>query len=79
MVTVYVLKSLKFKYRYVGITSDLYDRLERHNGKRSRATAAYAPFELLYSEEYPTYDLARVREKFLKSGVGRNWLNALKY
>lgn len=32
-------------------------------------------FFLLLTEEFPDYKAARIREKFLKSGRGRKWLN----
>ena len=32
------------------------------------------PFTLLHTEEYSDHASARVREKYLKSGVGREWL-----
>jgi len=32
-------------------------------------------FELILAEEYSTYLTAREREKFLKSGQGRQWLD----
>ena len=35
------------------------------------------PFELVYSEELLTYMDARKRENFLKSGVGRKFLNTI--
>jgi hypothetical protein len=32
-------------------------------------------FFVLYTEEFPDYKTAREREKFLKSGQGRKWLD----
>ena len=32
-------------------------------------------FDLIYKEEYFDYKSARKREKFLKSGKGREWMN----
>jgi hypothetical protein len=33
-------------------------------------------FIVLYTEELSDYQKARIREKFLKSGQGRKWLDA---
>ena len=78
MIIVYVLVSLKTKYRYVGITADLKERIKRHNSGRNKATKPYMPFKLMHSEEYPDYLEARKREKFLKSGAGRKFLDNLQ-
>jgi putative endonuclease len=78
MITVYVLKSLRDGIRYIGITKDLEDRLKRHNAKRSYSTKIHAPFEVIYKEKAPDYKVARVREKFLKSGIGRKFLDSLE-
>jgi len=32
-------------------------------------------FFVLLTEEFPDYKTARIREKFLKSGQGRKWLD----
>jgi putative endonuclease len=71
---VYVLKSLKKNYTYVGITNNLRHRLHEHNRGKNRSTKAYCPFELVKVEEFADKDSARAREKFLKSGKGREYL-----
>lgn len=75
MIVVYVIKSIAKKFRYVGITNDLEERIRRHNSGRSKSTAPYKPFKLIYTEELKSYQEARKREKFLKSGAGRKFLN----
>jgi putative endonuclease len=69
-----VLKGKNGK-RYVGITNDLARRLREHRAKRSKGSQILGDFYVLLTEEYPNHKLARVREKFLKSGQGRKWLN----
>ncbi len=76
-VIVYSIKSLKDKYRYVGITKNLEDRMKRHNGGHNISTVSHAPFRLIYKEVFPSYNEARKKEKFLKSGVGRKFLDTL--
>ena len=78
MISLYVIKSINHKYRYVGITNKIEDRLRRHNSGRNLSTKRYAPFALILRESYKDYVEARDREKFLKSGVGRKYLDSLK-
>ena len=78
MVVVYVIQSVKYSFRYVGITNDLGNRLLRHNEGGNKSTKPYAPFKLIYTEPYLSYEEARKREKFLKSGVGRKFLDNLQ-
>ena len=69
---------MRHNYRYVGITSNLEDRLSRHNDGRSHATRSFAPFRLIHKENYSNMLEARKREKFLKSGFGRKFLDNLE-
>lgn len=80
MFFVYVLHSESSGKRYVGQTSDLDRRLKEHNdpspnpGKYTSRNAGR--WILLHSEQYETRDAAMSREKWLKSGVGREWPHA---
>ncbi|WP_299054795.1 GIY-YIG nuclease family protein [uncultured Polaribacter sp.] len=78
MFYVYAISSKDKNYIYVGLTSNLKERLKRHNGLRERTTKFYAPFKLLYSEQVKTRIEARVREKYWKSGVGKEKLRSLR-
>jgi putative endonuclease len=75
MITVYVLQG-KAK-RYVGITNNLERRLREHRNGGTQSAKIIGPFSLLHTEQYPTYLHARNREKYLKSGQGRDFLNQL--
>lgn len=75
IVHVYVLESCKDGRFYIGITKDLKDRLKRHNSGRIQSTKSRLPFKIVYVEEYSDYVKARSREKFLKSGQGRIFLD----
>ena len=76
MAFVYVLRSLKNRKRYVGSTNKTAeDRLKKHNYGSNKFTKGNKPFELIYKEEYNNITEARKRENFLKSGVGRRWLD----
>ncbi len=74
MFFVYVLKSRSRKYIYVGLSDNVERRTSQHNAGKERTTRAYAPFECIHVEEFQTRVEARKREKYLKSGVGKEWL-----
>jgi len=77
MYHVYVLWSNKLQKRYIGFSSDLVKRLSEHNSGKSPFTKTGMPWLLIHSEEYLTETEARRREKFLKSGVGRKFLDSI--
>ena len=71
---VYAIKSLSRNYIYVGLTNNLERRILQHNNGENRSTKAYGPFELIYSEAFDTRMEARAKEKYLKSGIGKEFL-----
>ena len=77
MYTVYAIKSLVKNYIYVGLTTKLNDRLKRHNSGYEKTTRSYKPFELIFTEEHNLRQDARKREKYLKSGVGKEFLKKI--
>jgi putative endonuclease len=77
MIIVYAIRSLSRKYIYVGMTNDVKRRIDEHNNGENRSTKAYGPFILIYSEEFPDRASARIKEKYLKSGVGKEFLKTL--
>jgi len=70
----YVLKGKRGK-RYVGITNNLSRRLREHRMKATKGGQLLGDFIVLCTEEFPDYKTARERERFLKSGQGRKWLD----
>jgi putative endonuclease len=74
MYYVYVISSLKRKYIYVGLTNSINRRFKQHQQGKSRSTRAYCPFKLILKERYNSRIEARVREKYLKSGIGKDWI-----
>ncbi len=76
---VYVIVSEATGGRYIGQTNDVARRLQRHNspdrfGKRFTSKNA-GPWKLVHAEEFSTRSAAVQRERWLKSGVGRQWLD----
>jgi putative endonuclease len=76
-VWVYALRSDTTGRRYVGITAHLQHRVRQHNNGQTRSTRTEVPWRLIYREFCPDYPYAREREKFLKSGQGRAFLDTL--
>ena len=65
MYFVYILHSTHIDRYYIGHTSDIQIRIERHNNGSSRFTARAADWELVYQEEYVTKGEAMKRENDL--------------
>jgi len=75
MYKVYLLESLKEKKWYVGYTpANVIERLKKHNAGMVQSTKAFLPWKLIYCEVYVERNDATGREKFLKSGSGRKFL-----
>lgn len=74
MFYVYILKSLKNGRFYTGSTNDIERRLHEHNIGQTKYTSKIWPFELVYKEVYNTKLEAIRRERFLKTGKGRELL-----
>ena len=56
---------------YIGLTSDMNQRLQWHNHGPTGHTLRYRPWSLLVAVEFRTEAAARRFEKYLKSGSGR--------
>ena len=72
---VYILRSLSSDKHYVGFTENLISRFKSHNELSTKGyTIRYRPWRVIYVEIYATKKQAMNREKFLKSGKGREWM-----
>ena len=71
---VYVLRSEQDGRFYVGMSSDVEKRIIAHNSGRTKSTKGYRPWKLIHLEDHAERILARKREKYLKSGYGKQWL-----
>jgi len=75
MYSVYLLEDIKTGKWYIGYTpSDPFKRLRKHNDGKVQSTKAFRPWKLIYYEAYGERADAVGREKFLKSGSGRKFL-----
>jgi putative endonuclease len=67
---VYILQSQKDQKYYIGITSNIENRLAFHNSGRQRSTRTRIPFKLIYIESFITKAEAFRREQQIKSFKG---------
>ena len=74
----YVLRSEKTGRRYVGSCENLADRIRRHNAGESKATKHGVPWALIQSEGFATRTEAAQRERYYKTGRGRDELDKLR-
>ena len=72
---VYVLWSEKLRKRYIGSCEDVQRRLSEHNRGKVRFTKGGIPWVVVYQEQCANRSEARKRELYLKSGIGRQWLD----
>jgi putative endonuclease len=82
MYTVYALFSKSFNKIYIGYTSNPEQRLISHNHPRNKGwTTKYAPWIVVYSENYNSKRDAMAREKQFKSCRGRDfvWAKGKEY
>ena len=69
---VYIVRSIAFPAQeYTGMTSDLKQRVADHNSGKSKHTAKFCPWELLFYSAFPNKLTALEFEKYLKSHSGR--------
>ncbi len=67
MYSIYILLSKRDGRLYVGCTSDVDERIIRHNNGHVKATKFRRPLELIYKEEFVDKSEAFSRERFFKS------------
>lgn len=70
MFTVYIIQSVKTHGYYVGCSSNLYQRIEKHNHGANKFTRNKSPWILVYKEILPTKHLALIRERQIKNYKG---------
>src|SRR5271170_2864266 len=74
---IYVLRSTRTGGLYTGATTNLEKRLAQHNSDRSRSTKDRGPWLLAHHEAFGTLAEEMRRERFLKSGKGRDELKKI--
>jgi putative endonuclease len=61
---------MKYEDLYVGYTTDLKERLKRHNAGFNQSTKSHRPWFLIHYEAYRNDQDAKRREKYLKTSQG---------
>ena len=74
---VYVLFSPSIGLTYVGQTADLSRRIQLHREAKSFWTKRCHDWQLIYEESFQTRGEAMKRERFLKTGKGKEELQRL--
>ena len=73
---VYLLQSLSFPtQRYVGVTTNLKERLQAHNAGASSHTAKYRPWKVVTYLCFEDDQRAAEFERYLKTGSGQAFAN----
>ena len=71
----YILENQNDKSWYIGYTSNLKQRLAAHQaGEGGQTTGRKHGWKLMYCEGYLSEQDAKGRERYLKSGSGRKYL-----
>ena len=68
---VYILVVNNYSRSYVGKTNNPRRRIAEHNQGKHISTKAYRPWKMIHLEKFNSEEDARKREKYLKSGSGR--------
>ena len=75
---VYAIKSEVDGRIYVGFSADVEKRLVEHNAGKTKSTKGYRPWKLIFKEKVDGDRMvARNREKYFKSGIGKEFLKSL--
>jgi putative endonuclease len=74
---VYALRSLQDGNLYIGISQNPDKRLRMHNKGVTSSTRSRRPFTLVFREPCKSKKEAREKEKYYKSGIGRETLKKL--
>jgi len=74
---VYILKSKKDNSLYTGYSTNVKERVLEHQKGQVYSTRHHRPLEVIYCELYKNRKDAMKREKFFKSGWGRNYIKKI--
>ena len=75
---VYILYSERFNKNYTGFTSNLIERFKSHNNLGTKGyTLKFRPWKVIHVEFFTSKSDAMKREKYLKTGAGREFIKNL--
>lgn len=70
MYYVYILESKKDSSRYIGVTSDLRERLRDHNSGETKSNRSKIPYKIIWYCAFTDRTTAYAFERYLKSSSG---------
>lgn len=80
MYKVYAIQSVRNKTIYVGMSKNIRTRLKEHNTGKVKSTKPFRPWKIIFYEEYGISRVfARKREKYYKSGFGKEFLKNIPW
>ena len=74
---VYVIKSEIDGRIYVGFSENVQKRIKEHNSGKTKSTKGYRPWQLFFTLECESRKEAREKEKYYKSGIGKEKLKIM--
>ncbi len=77
MYSVYIIYSEKLDKYYIGYSSNVTDRLIKHNRKSKGFSNSGRPWKIIYTESFNNKKEAMIRESELKKWKDRNRLETL--
>ena len=72
---VYLLESVKDHSLYVGLTTNIIERIKEHNHGLSNYTKGHLPYKIMFYCVFPDKFIAARFEKYLKSASGKAFIN----
>ena len=58
----------------MGFSSNVEKRLKEHNSGKTRSTKGFRPWVIIFTEEFSDRMTAREKEKYYKTGIGKEKL-----
>jgi predicted GIY-YIG superfamily endonuclease len=68
---IYILRSQRKQFLYIGSTNHLQRRLDEHNSGLVQSTKAYRPLDMVAYVAVQSERLARELERYFKTGSGK--------
>ena len=75
MYKVYILKSLIDGSKYIGVTTDLVNRIKEHNNGETKSNKSKIPYKLIWCCGFSDKSRAYEFERYLKSSSGFAFAN----
>src|SRR5690606_12534863 len=78
MFTVYALYSEKYDKKYIGVTSNIQQRMLSHNQLSKKGwTVRFRPWVIVHTEEFQNKQLPLKREKQITTAKGREFIREI--